>query len=297
MKTERVVNKTNWIDLVSPSKEELDNIIQTYNLPATAVEDCLEPEHLPKIENFENSLFIITRHFDKNSPPDADTPYELTRKIAFFITADTVITIQRHQADFWPKLKQDFATKKFKSSSELVVNVIYWVFDSYDGFLNEVTNKLELLEGQVFHYETGSSTLQTINQIKKRVSVVKHILTNTQSVAHRFPVTKDTKTLIQDLKEELEAVIFRATSLMEESGNLLQLYISLASHRTNDIMRVLTIFSVFFMPLTFIVGVYGMNFSNMPELQTKYGYFVIWGLMILVCGGIYWWFKRKGWLK
>src|SRR5690606_3546430 len=117
-------------------KEELDNIIQTYNLPATAVEDCLEPEHLPKIENFENSLFIITRHFDKTAPSDADTPHELTRKIAFFITADTVVTIQRHQADFWPKLKQDLATKKFKSSSELVVNIIYWVFDSYDGFLN-----------------------------------------------------------------------------------------------------------------------------------------------------------------
>lgn len=289
--------KCNWIDLISPDKAELEAIIQTHKLPATAVEDCLEPEHLPKIEIFDTSVFIITRHFDKKSTKDADNHQELTRKIAFFITDNTVITIQRQEPEFWKKMVQDLSHKKCKSPQELVLNIIYWVFDSYDGFLNEATHQLEILEGRVFHHNTGTQTLQTINHIKKRVSVVKHMLTNTQSVAHRFPITKETKTLVQDLKEELEAVIFRSTSLVEESSNLLQLYISIASHRTNDIMRVLTIFSVFFMPLTFIVGIYGMNFTHMPELQTKYGYFVVWGVMIAVCAGIYWWFKKKGWLK
>ena len=298
MRTEhKHTDKCNWIDLIAPDKGELDAIIQIHNLPATAVEDCLEPEHLPKIEIFDSCIFIITRHFDKQSSKDADTPQELTRKIAFFITADTIITIQRQEPEFWQKMVQDLANKKCKSPQELVVNMIYWVFDSYDGFLNDATNQLEILESRIFHQNTGTQTLQKINEIKKRVSIVKHMLSNTQSVVHRFPVTKDTKTLVQDLKEELEAVIFRATSLMEESTNLLQLYISLASHRTNDIMRVLTIFSVFFMPLTFIVGVYGMNFTHMPELQTKYGYFVIWGLMIAVSIGIYLWFKSRGWLK
>jgi magnesium transporter len=299
MKTERKhpQDKCHWIDLISPDKAELEAVIQAHKLPATAVEDCLEPEHLPKIEFFENCTFIITRHFDKTSTKDADTHQELTRKIAFFITENSIITIQRQEPEFWKKMVQDLSHKKCKSPQELVLNIIYWVFDSYDGFLNESTHQLEVLEGKVFHQNTGTRTLQTINHIKKRLSVVKHMLTNTQSVAHRFPINKETKTLVQDLKEELEAVIFRANSLVDESGNLLQLYISLASHRTNDIMRVLTIFSVFFMPLTFIVGVYGMNFTHMPELQTKYGYFVIWGVMIAVVVVIYLWFKNKGWLK
>jgi magnesium transporter len=82
----------------------------------------------------------------------------------------------------------------------------------------------------------------------------------------------------------------------EDSSNLLNFYLSMAAHRTNEIMRLLTIFSVFFLPLTFIVGVYGMNFEYMPELKMRYGYFGVWVVMVLLTMSIYILFKRKKWL-
>lgn len=295
MREDKNFTKFNWINLIAPTEEELNKIAQEYSLPTTMVEDCLEPEHLPKIEKFDLNLFIITRHFDINSTQESDTTQELTRKIAMFVTEKAVITVHRQKPDFWDKMMKDLV--KVKSSQELVVNILYWVFDSYDVFLTDAIKQLEILEDQVFQHEAETSTLQKINQIKKRVSVVKHLLTNMQIIAQRFPITKDSKTIIQDLREELEAVIFRTISVLDETNSLLQLYLSLASHRTNEIMRVLTIFSVFFMPLTFIVGVYGMNFYNMPELHHPYGYMAVWGVMALVSLCVYGWFKHKGWLR
>ncbi|MOA22565.1 Magnesium transport protein CorA [compost metagenome] len=84
--------------------------------------------------------------------------------------------------------------------------------------------------------------------------------------------------------------------VIDSANNLLSVYISLASQKTNEVMRVLTIFSVFFMPLTFIVGVYGMNFENMPEIKSPHGYAITWVVMGIVTIIVYFWFKRKKWL-
>ncbi|WP_073410118.1 CorA family divalent cation transporter [Flavobacterium johnsoniae] len=85
--------------------------------------------------------------------------------------------------------------------------------------------------------------------------------------------------------------------VQEDANNLLNIYLSLSARKTNDVMKLLTIFSVFFMPLTFIVGIYGMNFRYMPELESPLGYPLTMLVMVLVCGVIFFWFKRKKWLS
>jgi magnesium transporter len=90
---------------------------------------------------------------------------------------------------------------------------------------------------------------------------------------------------------------FYADELLDDVNNLLSMHIALAAHRTNEVVRVLTIFSVFFLPLTFIVGVYGMNFRFMPELQHPWGYPVVLGAMGIVTLAIYLWFRSRGWLR
>lgn len=296
MRSEVKLKNLNWIDLCNPSKEELDEIINNFKLPQSAVEDCLEPEHLPKIEKFDNSLFVITRHFDKKSEEKDDDVQKLTRKIAFFLTDNNIITIHRQLPDFWQTMIEEFSNKNLKKPEEAMIHVFYKVLDSYDKVLQDSEKQLEDLEGRLFHQNTGTQTLQKINLIKKKLSVIKHILGNTHTVIFRIPQSKETASLIQDLREELEAVLYRTSSLLDEANNLLQLYISMASHKTNETVRVLTVFSVFFMPLTFIVGIYGMNFKFMPELGMKYGYAGVWVVMICVILIIYTYFKKKGWL-
>jgi len=102
--------------------------------------------------------------------------------------------------------------------------------------------------------------------------------------------------LVQDLIETADRLFFLADQLLENTNTLLSMHISLSSQRTNEVMRVLTLFSVFFLPLTFIVGIYGMNFKYMPELYHPLGYPLILFVMLLVVVGVFLWFRRKGWL-
>lgn len=102
--------------------------------------------------------------------------------------------------------------------------------------------------------------------------------------------------VLQDLRELYVSLETSFEQTIENTNNLLNLYISLSSQRTNEVMRVLTVFAVFFMPLTFIVGIYGMNFDIMPELRHPLGYPAVMLVMGTITLGIYLWFKRKGWL-
>jgi magnesium transporter len=110
------------------------------------------------------------------------------------------------------------------------------------------------------------------------------------------PIGTPSAPLFQDVRENAESMHAYADELLEDANNLLHIHLGLASQRTNRIVRVLTVFSVFFLPLTFIVGIYGMNFTHMPELQHRAGYPAVWGVMIAVTLAIYFWFRRRGWL-
>ena len=106
----------------------------------------------------------------------------------------------------------------------------------------------------------------------------------------------DNQSAIQDLRDQHLKMLTLYNQVLEDVNNLMNMYLSFTAQKTNDVVKVLTIFSVFFMPLTFIVGIYGMNFEFMPELKTKWGYPVVILVMIAVTAVIFFWFKRKKWL-
>jgi magnesium transporter len=101
------------------------------------------------------------------------------------------------------------------------------------------------------------------------------------------------ETQLQDLKESVSSLILQFEDFLDEANSLLNIYLSSNSQKTNEVMKLLTVFSAFFLPLTFLVGVYGMNFDILPELRWEYGYYIIWGVMIAVSLAIFGWFKRK----
>lgn len=106
-------------------------------------------------------------------------------------------------------------------------------------------------------------------------------------------VSEQTKTALQDIKDKLLSLILTYDEVLENSNNLLNTYLSVNAQKSNDVMKLLTIFSAFFLPLTFIGGIYGMNFENMPELKWQYGYFATLGFMAVIAIVIFIWFKRK----
>lgn len=290
-----------WIDVHSPEPEELRELAHRYGLHATSVDDCLDPDHLPKYERIGETTFLIFRVYDAEAGPRSASVQELTRKIALFLRADLAITIHRVDMPLMRSLRERFGGNGPESTCtplELLTELVRGALASYDKPLEAAEESVDLFGEDLIERPASTPPLPKIYLLKRRVSVVKRMLWQTQSVVHALtPTGERTQPVYQDLRENATGAFFRADELLEEVNNLLGIHVALASHRTNEVMRILTGFSAIFLPLTFIVGVYGMNFDWMPELRERWGYPAVLGFMALVSLAIFIWFRRRGWLR
>jgi magnesium transporter len=294
-----------WLDLAEPSRHDLEQIAQRFGFPDTAVQDCLDPEHLPKIERFEGLQgFAILRGHDERAPADADTIQALTRKIAIFWGQDFLITIHRKEQPYLSSVMSQAGRLQIPadmSGTSLIAKLLAMlagaVVESYEAPLEDAEVRMDAIEGKLLSRTNVSTQLQDMYTIKRRISLAKRLLWRTITVTHRLPLGEDrTIPLLQDLRENAESMHFYADELLEDINNLLAMQLSLAAHRTNEVIQVLTVFSAFFLPLTFIVGIYGMNFEHMPELTKAWGYPAVIVAMGIVSLSIWYWFRKRGWL-
>jgi len=294
---EKKINDYEWIDLTSPTKEELSEVSAKYDLHKALVEDSLQPEHLPKYEMVGDTQFIILRVFNSIAPKEADTIQEVTNKIAVFINNEFIITIHRRDYDFLHEIRSRYVeTKKSTSTTyQLLYRIISSSIATYNLPIASLSKELDFFEPKIFLQEKTPSLLKNLYYIKRKASVMDFVFDLTRSVLENLK-GKIVSTHYNQLKDELLKLQTNAKHVVDNVANLLNIYISLSSQRTNEVVRVLTVFSVFFMPLTFIVGIYGMNFDVMPELRMTYGYLYVMLFMVLVILLVYLWFKRKGWL-
>ena len=286
-----------WLDIVNPSLEELQNVAAEFSLHPTSVQDCLDPDHLPKVEEFEHFLFIITRIYDQEQKSDADTIQEVSRKIAIFCGKDFIITIHRSEQPFLAILhEKNVLQNKCKDVMHLLYLIMNRVIQSYEQTEDLLAAEIDFYESKIFLKSRVPNLLKNLYQIKRKSSVISRILFLSKSIVHRLQEGERRDPLYRDVLDNFIQIETGYDQINEQINNLLSLYLSISAQRTNEVIRVLTIFSVFFMPLTFIVGIYGMNFKVMPEIDWQYGYAYAIVLMVTVTLAIYFWFKRKGWL-
>lgn len=290
-----------WTSLIDPSLRELSQVAVQYDLHPTSVQDCLEPEHLPKYEKIGDVSFIIVRMFDENSTPECDTVRKMTNKLAFFIGDNFLVSIHRHDHENLKVIRNKWRVyhKNETDLSFLIMLDVYAsVVHTYEPPLNAAAEELDRYEGLIFSDNAPTSIIEKLYLLRRRASVMKNMLMSVNEILNKTGLTyADKSPYLQDVIDNASRLHYQASQLYEDANNLLSIHLSLASHRTNEVMRILTIFSVFFMPLTFIVGVYGMNFKYMPELEMEWGYGLTWLFMIGVVILIYFWFRRKGWLR
>lgn len=288
-----------WLDVVAPSRQELLELAEEFGLHHTSVADCLDPEHLPKHEKIGDVTFIIMRTWDEAADPAADDLQGITRKVALFYRPDLVLTIHRKDQPLLAEVRAHFQGPECRDQGLTAVlsRLTLGALDSYDRPLEEIERALDAFESEVFDADRPSPPLRRIHFLKRRVALVKRILWQSISVLQKTVVPADrSQPYFQDLRETAEGYHFWADQLLEEAQNLLSVHLAMASHRSNEVMRVLTVFAAFFLPLTFIVGVYGMNFDAMPELRWRLGYPAVLALMAGVCAVIFTWFRRRGWI-
>jgi magnesium transporter len=271
------------------------------------VEDSLEPEHLPKYERIGSTTFIIVRAFDTSSPRHCTTLHEMTRKVAIFYGSDFLITIHRTEQPFLTALIESHRRASSPDGMpdrrkgflpRLVIDLINGAVTTYEKPLQEAETAIDTFEATVFGEHELTELLRRIYQEKRRVTLMRRMLSHTLDALKKLvPASEQTVPLYQDLRENVESVHFWAEELLEDVNNLLSIQLALASHRTNEVVRILTVFSVFFLPLTFVVGIYGMNFDFMPELRERWGYPAVMAAMGVVTLVIYLWFRGRGWLR
>ncbi len=286
-----------WIDVCEPTEAELNDIAEQYQLHPYTVRDCLEAGHLPKFERIGDYNFLIVRVFDCKAKAHPSTIQEMTSKVAIFYGADFLITIHRQNQPFLADIASRYlASSANLTSNQLLTKILRQTLSSYEAPALKLADELDEYERLVFLKDPIRSFHKKLYFIKHQTSISKRIFVATSDVISQIYSSQAGNPYIQELRDQHLKISTIYDQNYEDVNNLLNIYLSLAAHKTNEVMKILTIFSVFFMPATFLVGVYGMNFEYIPELKWQQGYLTVWIVMIITSLVIYQWFKRKKWL-
>ncbi|MCE6987732.1 CorA family divalent cation transporter [Dyadobacter sp. CY323] len=286
-----------WLDVFDPDEEEIKKLAEKYDLHDSSIKDWQEGDHLPKYENVGAYAFIIARVHTKQVSSQADTVLELTDKVAIFTTPERVITIHRKE---WlgPEMIKENQLKQHncQNTHHLVNEIVKNCLETYEKPSVKLTKDIEYYEENMFLKNRKASLLEGLYYLRRRVEVTRRIIMLSHEIIDKMDAPEHSNTYTRDTRDLFVKLQNIYDTLFENMNQLVMIYFSISSQRTNETVRVLTVFSVFFMPLTFIVGIYGMNFKYMPELNMRLGYPVVMGLMVVITIGIYVWFKRRGWL-
>jgi magnesium transporter len=287
-----------WLDVTDPSADELGALAQNYRLHSTLVDDCLEPLHLPKHEQSGDVTFLIVRAFDEDADLADTSMQALTRKVAVFLGNRFLITAHLKDQAF---LQPIFA--KYREAPGpvyllvVMLEVLLAAVETYQQPLEDAEEKIHAFERAILTDRRDSAHWDDIFQTQARLTLIKRMLWHTLSAVQRFvPRSDRSMPLCQDLRERIESLLFFTDNLLEDLRNLLAVQLSLSANDTNDVMRTLAMYSVFFMPLSFVVGVYGMNFEHIPELKWRFGYLWVWAALAIISFSLYRWFRKKRWL-
>lgn len=295
--TDKSHHSYTWIDIVGPEKGELQEIALQYGLLEQSVQDSLQPDHLPKYERLKNYTFSILRLYASDNDLEADTVQELTNKVAIFINEHYIITIHRKEWAALERINKELVQKgECETPLHVYIEIVRATLQSFEEPARKLTQSIEYYEEHVFLKDKKRPILKGLYFLKRKVDVIQRILLLSYDIIDQVDPEENSNAYTRDVRDLYVKQQSIFDSLSDNTNHLLNIYFSISAQKTNEIIRVLTIFSVFFLPLTFIVGIYGMNFEFMPELKWKMGYLGVYIIMAIVTISIYIWFKRKKWL-
>lgn len=291
-----------WIDMASPTAADEDVLLNVFRFHPLTVEDCHENRHYPKIEEFPGYLYFIVHGVRADTSSDRFNTIELDG----FLGANYVITYHHDEFRSINAVKQLLRTSPVvcrRGAGYLLHQILDRIVDYYSPVLDDFDNRIDELEAKIFEGRSSNNEmLSDIMNIKRSVLRLRRISVKQMEILLRIsrgefdliPLTL--LPFYRDIYDHIVRVTDLAESYRDLITGLLDAHLSVVSNRLNEVMKVLTIFSAIMLPLTFIVGVYGMNFENMPELRSRYGYFIVLGLMVIVASGMLLFFWKRGWL-
>ncbi|KGE18578.1 magnesium/cobalt transporter CorA [Paenibacillus wynnii] len=282
-----------WIDA---DLEDLEHLQPLFNLHDLAVEDCLsEEDQRPKIEIYESHYFIVV-----NSIRFDDEEIFL-RALNVFLGRHYIITVTQQKINELRILKPMLWEQEVSEPDRFLYLLIDLVVDNYFSVGDRIEARIEKLEEDILMH-TKKSHLSEIIGLRSEILWLKKMLGPQKEVINTLN-KKDLRLIDDQLQKYFSDIYENAVKISETfetyrdlMGNLREAYQSSIANRANEIMRVFTAITTIFMPLTVITGIYGMNFDNIPEIHTKYGYFGVIGAMVTLGCGMLVVFRKKEWL-
>jgi len=291
-----------WVDMEEPTEADEHVLLDVFHFHPLTVEDCRENRHYPKIEEFEGYLYFIVHGVRADTSPDRFNTIELDG----FLGSNYVITYHHDYFRSIANVKQLLRTSPVgcqRGTAFLLHQLLDQVVDYYSPVLDDFDSRIDKLEDDIFNLKRPNNTiLGEIMALKRSVLRLRRISVKQMDILHRMSrgefslIPDDMRPFYRDVYDHLVRVVDLSESYRDLISGSLEAYLSVVSNRLNEVMKVLTIFSAIMLPLTFIAGVYGMNFDNMPELHSRYGYFTVLAIMIFVAVGMLLFFKRRGWI-
>lgn len=300
--TDFASDKVNWLNINGLHQEEIFNTIsEKYQIDKVVLSDILDTNQRPTIHELDDLIFISLKMFRV----DEELKKIRAENFVIILKKDFLLSFQEIPGDVFNPIRDRIRKGKkiIRSSGNdfLGLSMLEVIFDNYSIIINEIGEKIEQLELQILS-STTKSVPRDINFYKTELSYLKKAIKPCRGILSSLTkseseiLSKRNKFYLTSLKDDLEHVLETIDSYNEILTNFLNIYHTNVSTKLNDIMKFLTIFSSVFIPITFIAGIYGTNFDNVPELHYKYGYFVMLGSMVVIAIGMLLFFRIKKWL-
>ena len=291
-----------WVDMDKPTEADDQILLNVFRFHPLTVEDCRETRNYPKVEEFPGYLYFILHGVQADTSPDHFNTIELDA----FIGSNYVITYHHDEFRSINNVKKLLSTSPVlcqRGAAFLIHQIFDQIVDYYSPVLDDFDERIVKLEDDIFTMNRpNKAILEEIMDLKRGVLRLRRITGRQREVILRASrgefslIPAQLLPFYRDIYDHIMRVTDMAESYRDLLSGALDAYMSVVGNRMNEIMKVLTVFSAVMLPLTFIAGVYGMNFDYIPELHKEYGYFAVWGVMLTVALVMLTIFWRAGWI-
>ncbi len=296
-------NKITWINVNGLNNiSEIEKLSMHYNMHPLTMEDVVNTNHRPKLDEFDDYLFVVLRmlHFKEDETL-------INEHLSIVTGKNHVLTFQEADGDVFDGLRARITTGKGKirtmGADYLMYSLMDAVVDNYLTVVEVYGDRIEELEDAIFNETSDVSGVPgNIQLLKRDILKIRRSVVPLREVINRLDklenpiITEKTGSYIRDLYDHIVSVNESIDLYREMIWSLMDMYMSIISNKMNEVMKVLTIIATIFIPLTFIAGIYGMNFDNMPELHYEYGYFILLIVMAVIFVLMLLYFKKKKWI-
>lgn len=291
-----------WINIIGVHNPEIiERIGLAFHLHPLSLEDVLNTGGRPKLDDYEDYLFIVLKMIDRS----ADAGKIEHEHVCLIIREGLVISFQEHAGDVFGPVRQRIRKGKGrirKSGADyLAYALMDMIVDHYFLVLEGFGEEMDTIQDAVLSnpeplvLDTVHTLRRELIYIRKSVWPVREIVASMLRLESPL-ISRETQIYLRDVYDHTVQVAETVEMFREVLSSALDIYLSSVNNRMSGVMKVLTVIATIFIPLTFIAGVYGMNFVHMPELEWRYAYPAVWGIFILAAGGMVAWFRYRKWL-